>query len=125
MQGHEYPSGAVGDAGPQRGGREALHGADAARLRRRRPPLLQRRRIYDRWFRLNVVHDVAASTVAVLVDGDERFRTRVIPSTAGPATSSSGCTCSTTTSPRAGSDQRHALHQPLARRMGIHAYICV
>ena len=25
--------------------------------------------IYDRWFRLNVVHDVGASTVAVYVDG--------------------------------------------------------
>ena len=27
------------------------------------------RGIYDRWFRLNIVHDVAASTVAVYVDG--------------------------------------------------------
>ncbi|RLN29031.1 citrate-binding protein-like [Panicum miliaceum] len=30
--------------------------------------------IYDRWFRLNVVHDVDASTVAVFVDGVERLR---------------------------------------------------
>ncbi|PUZ63132.1 hypothetical protein GQ55_3G043300 [Panicum hallii var. hallii] len=30
--------------------------------------------IYDRWFRLNVVHDVDASTVAVYVDGVERLR---------------------------------------------------
>ncbi|KAF8726267.1 hypothetical protein HU200_019725 [Digitaria exilis] len=36
--------------------------------------------IYDRWFRLNVVHDVAASTVAVYVDGQEGFSTSVIPS---------------------------------------------
>ena len=36
--------------------------------------------IYDRWFRLNVVHDVGASTVAVYVDGEERFSTTVIPS---------------------------------------------
>ena len=36
--------------------------------------------IYDRWFRLNVVHDVGASTVAVYIDGEERFSTRVIPS---------------------------------------------
>ena len=30
--------------------------------------------IYDRWFRLNVVHDVGASTVIVFVDGVERLR---------------------------------------------------
>ncbi|EES16708.1 hypothetical protein BDA96_08G052700 [Sorghum bicolor] len=36
--------------------------------------------IYDRWFRLNVVHDVAASTVAVYVDGRRKFGTSVIPS---------------------------------------------
>ncbi|TVT98688.1 hypothetical protein EJB05_55980, partial [Eragrostis curvula] len=30
--------------------------------------------IYDRWFRLNVVHDVDASTLAVFVDGVERLR---------------------------------------------------
>ena len=36
--------------------------------------------IYNRWFRLNVVHDVGASTVAVYIDGEERFSTRVIPS---------------------------------------------
>ncbi|CAL4904050.1 unnamed protein product [Urochloa decumbens] len=36
--------------------------------------------MYDRWFRLNVVHDVGASTVAVYVDGKKRFSTRVIPS---------------------------------------------
>ncbi|KAJ1264898.1 hypothetical protein BS78_08G037200 [Paspalum vaginatum] len=38
------------------------------------------RGIYDRWFRLNVVHDVAASTVAVYVDGRRRFGASVIPS---------------------------------------------
>jgi hypothetical protein len=37
-------------------------------------------RIYDRWFRLNVVHDVGASTVAVYVDGHRKFGTSVIPS---------------------------------------------
>ncbi|CAD6268337.1 unnamed protein product [Miscanthus lutarioriparius] len=37
-------------------------------------------RIYDRWFRLNVVHDVAASTVAVYVDGRRKFGASVIPS---------------------------------------------
>jgi hypothetical protein len=36
--------------------------------------------IYDRWFRLNVVHDVAASTVAVYVDGRRKFGASVIPS---------------------------------------------
>ena len=36
--------------------------------------------IYNRWFRLNFVHDVGASTVAVYIDGEERFSTRVIPS---------------------------------------------
>ncbi|CAN6339761.1 unnamed protein product [Urochloa humidicola] len=36
--------------------------------------------IYDRWFRLNVVHDVAASTVAVYVDGAPRLATNVTPS---------------------------------------------
>ncbi|KAK3136198.1 hypothetical protein QOZ80_5BG0429580 [Eleusine coracana subsp. coracana] len=36
--------------------------------------------INDRWFRLNVVHDIGASTVAVYVDGEERFSTGVIPS---------------------------------------------
>ncbi|TVU51003.1 hypothetical protein EJB05_02456, partial [Eragrostis curvula] len=30
--------------------------------------------IYDRWFRLNVVHDVDAAELAVFVDGDERLR---------------------------------------------------
>ncbi|KAJ1274481.1 hypothetical protein BS78_05G065000 [Paspalum vaginatum] len=29
--------------------------------------------IYDRWFRLNVVHDVAASNVTVFVDGQHRL----------------------------------------------------
>ncbi|GJN28216.1 hypothetical protein PR202_gb16315 [Eleusine coracana subsp. coracana] len=29
--------------------------------------------IYDRWFRLNVVHDVAASNVTVFVDGELRL----------------------------------------------------
>ncbi|KAK3119837.1 hypothetical protein QOZ80_9AG0676080 [Eleusine coracana subsp. coracana] len=29
--------------------------------------------IYDRWFRLNVVHDVAASNVTVFVDGEQRL----------------------------------------------------
>ncbi|KAM0905326.1 hypothetical protein ACQ4PT_011266 [Festuca glaucescens] len=36
--------------------------------------------IYDRWFRLNVVHDVDRSTVAVYVDGQKRFATDVTPS---------------------------------------------
>ncbi|KAF0889200.1 hypothetical protein E2562_022459 [Oryza meyeriana var. granulata] len=36
--------------------------------------------IYDRWFRLNVIHDATASTVAVYVDGDRKFSTDVIPS---------------------------------------------
>uniref|UniRef100_A0A8I6XK33 Alginate lyase 2 domain-containing protein n=2 Tax=Hordeum vulgare subsp. vulgare TaxID=112509 RepID=A0A8I6XK33_HORVV len=36
--------------------------------------------IYDRWFRLNVMHDVGASTVAVYVDGEHRFSTGVTPS---------------------------------------------
>ncbi|KAL6642324.1 hypothetical protein ACP70R_020505 [Stipagrostis hirtigluma subsp. patula] len=30
--------------------------------------------IYDRWFRLNVVHDVGASSLAVFVDGVEKLR---------------------------------------------------
>ncbi|KAF8657863.1 hypothetical protein HU200_059673 [Digitaria exilis] len=29
--------------------------------------------IYDRWFRLNVVHDVDAGALAVFVDGEERL----------------------------------------------------
>ena len=29
--------------------------------------------IYDRWFRLNVIHDVAASNVTVFVDGERRL----------------------------------------------------
>ena len=36
--------------------------------------------ISDRWFRLNVVHDVAASTVAVYIDGRRKFGASVIPS---------------------------------------------
>ncbi|VAH57839.1 unnamed protein product [Triticum turgidum subsp. durum] len=36
--------------------------------------------IYDRWFRLNVMHDVGASTVAVYVDGERKFSTSVTPS---------------------------------------------
>uniref|UniRef100_A0A0E0BPG8 Alginate lyase 2 domain-containing protein n=1 Tax=Oryza glumipatula TaxID=40148 RepID=A0A0E0BPG8_9ORYZ len=36
--------------------------------------------IYDRWFRLNVVHDVKASTVVVYIDGKQKFSTNVIPS---------------------------------------------
>uniref|UniRef100_A0A453E6Y1 Alginate lyase 2 domain-containing protein n=1 Tax=Aegilops tauschii subsp. strangulata TaxID=200361 RepID=A0A453E6Y1_AEGTS len=36
--------------------------------------------IYDRWFRLNVMHDVGASTVAVYVDGEHKFSTSVTPS---------------------------------------------
>jgi len=36
--------------------------------------------IYDRWFRLNVVHDVGASTVAVYVDGAPRLAVAVAPS---------------------------------------------
>ncbi|KAF8750609.1 hypothetical protein HU200_012328 [Digitaria exilis] len=46
--------------------------------------------IYDRWFRLNVVHDVGASTA--------RRGSAPASSPATPTTSSSGCTCSTTTS---------------------------
>ncbi|CAD6268215.1 unnamed protein product [Miscanthus lutarioriparius] len=30
--------------------------------------------IYDRWFRLNVVHDVGASTLTVYIDGVEKLR---------------------------------------------------
>ncbi|KAL6591957.1 hypothetical protein ACP70R_049649 [Stipagrostis hirtigluma subsp. patula] len=29
--------------------------------------------VYDRWFRLNVIHDVAASNVTVFVDGEHRL----------------------------------------------------
>jgi hypothetical protein len=36
--------------------------------------------IYDRWFRLNVVHDLGASTVTVYVDGRRKFGASVIPS---------------------------------------------
>ena len=36
--------------------------------------------IYDRWFRLNVVHDVDASTVAVYLDGAPRLAVNVTPS---------------------------------------------
>jgi hypothetical protein len=35
--------------------------------------------IYDRWFWLNVVHDVDKSTVAVYIDGEKRFATDVTP----------------------------------------------
>jgi hypothetical protein len=37
-------------------------------------------RIYDRWFRLNVVHDVGASTVSVYIDGAHRLTVNAIPS---------------------------------------------
>jgi hypothetical protein len=30
-------------------------------------------RVYDRWIRLNVVHDVAAANVTVFVDGEKRL----------------------------------------------------
>ncbi|VAI84884.1 unnamed protein product [Triticum turgidum subsp. durum] len=30
--------------------------------------------IYDRWFRLNVVHDVKASTLTVYIDGEQKLR---------------------------------------------------
>ncbi|KAL6641834.1 hypothetical protein ACP70R_020015 [Stipagrostis hirtigluma subsp. patula] len=30
--------------------------------------------IYDRWFRLNVIHDADAAELAVFIDGDERLR---------------------------------------------------
>ncbi|EES09339.1 citrate-binding protein [Sorghum bicolor] len=33
-------------------------------------------RVYDRWMRLNVVHDVAAGNVAVFVDGERRLDVR-------------------------------------------------
>ncbi|KAM3206854.1 hypothetical protein ACQJBY_062179 [Aegilops geniculata] len=36
--------------------------------------------IYNRWFRLNVVHNVRASTVTVYVDGKHKFGTSVTPS---------------------------------------------
>ncbi|KAF7046003.1 hypothetical protein CFC21_055064 [Triticum aestivum] len=36
--------------------------------------------IYNRWFRLNVVHDLRASTVAVYIDGEHKFGTSVTPS---------------------------------------------
>ncbi|KAF7046002.1 hypothetical protein CFC21_055063 [Triticum aestivum] len=36
--------------------------------------------IYNRWFRLNVVHDVQASTVAVYINGEHKFGTSVTPS---------------------------------------------
>ena len=36
--------------------------------------------IYDRWFRLNVVHDLGASTVTVYVDGRRKYDASVIPS---------------------------------------------
>ncbi|KAF7006324.1 hypothetical protein CFC21_021373 [Triticum aestivum] len=36
--------------------------------------------IYDWWFRLNVMHDVGTSTVAVYVDGERKFSTSVTPS---------------------------------------------
>ncbi|KAL6905577.1 hypothetical protein ACP4OV_003178 [Aristida adscensionis] len=36
--------------------------------------------IYDRWFRLNVIHDVDASTVAVFIDGTPRLTVAVRPS---------------------------------------------
>jgi hypothetical protein len=32
--------------------------------------------IYDRWIRLNVIHDVAASNITVYIDGDERLSYR-------------------------------------------------
>uniref|UniRef100_A0ACD5VZE5 Uncharacterized protein n=1 Tax=Avena sativa TaxID=4498 RepID=A0ACD5VZE5_AVESA len=38
--------------------------------------------IYDRWIRLNVIHDVADRSIVVYVDGDERLRYR------GPGSSS-------------------------------------
>ncbi|KAF0889210.1 hypothetical protein E2562_022462 [Oryza meyeriana var. granulata] len=36
--------------------------------------------IYDRWFRLNVVHDIRASTVAIYINGELRVATVVAPS---------------------------------------------
>uniref|UniRef100_A0A453QI30 Alginate lyase 2 domain-containing protein n=1 Tax=Aegilops tauschii subsp. strangulata TaxID=200361 RepID=A0A453QI30_AEGTS len=36
--------------------------------------------IYNRWFRLNVVHNVRTSTVTVYVDGKHKFGTSVTPS---------------------------------------------
>ena len=31
-------------------------------------------RVHDRWFKLNVVHDVGAEELAVFVDGERRLR---------------------------------------------------
>jgi len=36
--------------------------------------------IYDHWFRLNVVHDLGASTVTVYIDGRRKYDASVIPS---------------------------------------------
>ena len=45
--------------------------------------------IYDRWFRLNVVHDVDAGMLTVFIDGEERL---AVAGHGGYPTSSSGCT---------------------------------
>jgi hypothetical protein len=86
------------------------------------------RHIYDRWFRLNVVHDVAVSTVAVLVDGDERFRS---PHPRHPHSRSyyfkfgvymqhqdQSARMDESDGPTS-----HALHQALARRISICIYM--
>uniref|UniRef100_N1QWE1 Alginate lyase 2 domain-containing protein n=1 Tax=Aegilops tauschii TaxID=37682 RepID=N1QWE1_AEGTA len=73
----------VGDADPQRGGRRALDGVDVHvydGVLRFYSGAAVESDIYDRWFRLNVMHDVGASTVAVYVDGEHKFSTRVTPS---------------------------------------------
>ena len=53
-------------------------------------------RVYDRWIRLNVIHDVVAANVTVFVDGERRLAAPG-PAKAGRSTTSSlACTSSTT-----------------------------
>jgi hypothetical protein len=56
--------------------------------------------IYDRWIRLNVIHDVAASNITVYIDGDERLSYRGPGAPGALITSSLGCTSSRTTNRR-------------------------
>jgi hypothetical protein len=56
-------------------------------------------RVYDRWIRLNVVHDVAAGNVTVFVDGERRLEAR--GHGGKEHSSSSACTSSRTTTRRA------------------------
>ena len=32
--------------------------------------------LYDRWFRLNIIHDVDGGTVTVFIDGEEKFQAK-------------------------------------------------